>query len=108
MAASVSTPAGAPSYALVLSLAYVLIILSLWTVDSGLVEQQSGPSRGDIGMTSLAPPQYHSRSHRQTVYVEDIAFGSWGANQIRSDDEEVRRKTTLALMVYATGNGIRR
>jgi hypothetical protein len=108
MAAPASTPAGTPSYALVLVLAYALVLLSLWRVDRGLVEQQSVPSRGDIGVTSLAPPQFASRSHPRAASLEDLAFGSWGAIQMESEGEEVRRKTTVALMVYATGNGIRR
>ena len=98
---------GSTVYALILALA--LIGLSLWSVDTGLVEQQSAPSSGDISVTSLVPPQDNSRSDRQrAASLEDLAFGSWGTIHVESENEEVRRKATVALMVYATGNGIRR
>ena len=108
MAAPVPTPSGASAYPLCLSLAFALIVLSLWRVDSGLVEQKSAPSSGDIAVTSLAPPHDDSRSHRRVAYLEDLAFGSWGTIPLESENEEIRRKATIALMVYATGNGIRR
>ena len=108
MARSVPDPPRGSAYRLSLFLAFALIILSLWRVDTGLVEQQSVPS-SDVPVTSLAPPQDDSRSDRQRVTsLEDLAFGSWGTLQIESENEEVRRKATVALMVYATGNGIRR
>jgi hypothetical protein len=103
-----AAPVPSPAYPLFLSLAFALIVLSLWRVDSGLVGQQSAPSVGDIAVTSLAPPHEDSRSHRRGASLEDLAFGSWGAIQIEPENEAVRRKATLALMVYATGNGIRR
>jgi hypothetical protein len=107
MAAPVPDPSGSSAYALSLSLAFALITLSLWRVDTGLVEQQAAPS-GDIAVTSLAPPQENPPSHRGADSLEDLAFGSWGGIPIESENEEVRRKATVALMVYATGNGIRR
>jgi hypothetical protein len=108
MAGPVPDPSGSSAYPLSLFLAFALITLSLWRVDTGLVEQQSVPS-GEAPVTSLAPPQDDSRSDRQrAASLEDLAFGSWGTIQIESENEEVRRKATVALMVYATGNGIRR
>jgi hypothetical protein len=108
MAAPVPAPSGSSAYPLFLFLAYALILLSLWRVDTALVEQQSATSDGDIAVTSLAPAQDDSRSHRRAVSLEDLAFGSWGAIPIEAENEEVRRIATLALMVYGTGNGIRR
>ena len=108
MKAPVPTQSRSSAYPLSLFLAFALITLSLWRVDTGLVEQQSVPS-GEAPVTSLAPPQDDSRSDRQrATSIEDLAFGSWGTVQIESENEEVRRKATVALMVYATGNGIRR
>ena len=108
MTALVPAQSGSSAYPLSLYLAFALIMLSLWRVDTGLVEQQSVPS-GDFRATSLAPPQDDSRSDRQrAASLEDLAFGSWGTIQVESENEEVRRKATVALMVYATGNGIRR
>jgi hypothetical protein len=108
MAAPAPDPSGSSAYRFSLFLAFALIVLSLWRVDTGLVEQQSAPS-GDVAVTSLAPPQDDSRSDRpRAASVEDLAFGSWGTIQIESENEEARRKATVALMVYATGNGIRR
>jgi hypothetical protein len=108
MAAPVPDPSGSSAYPLILFLAYALILLSLWRVDMGLVEQQSAASHGDIAMTSVAPAQHDSRSYRRAASLEDLAFGSWGTIPIESENEEVRRKATVALMVYATGNGVRR
>ena len=108
MAAPVPDPSGSSAYPLFLFLAFALIVLSLWRVDTALVEQQSATSDGDIVVTSLAPAQDDSRSHRRAASLEDLAFGSWGAIPIEAENEEVRRIATLALMVYGTGNGIRR
>jgi hypothetical protein len=108
MTAPFPTQSRSSAYPLSLCLAFALITLSLWIVDTGLVEQQSVPS-GDVPVTSLAPPQDDSRSDRQrAASLEDLAFGSWGTIHVESENEEVRRKATVALMVYATGNGIRR
>lgn len=108
MARSVPDPPRSSTYRLSLFLAFALIILSLWRVDTGLVEQQSVPS-GDVRVKILASPQDDSRSDRQRASsLEDLAFGSWGTIHVESENEEVRRKATVALMVYATGNGIRR
>jgi hypothetical protein len=108
MAASDPDPSGSSAYPLSLFLAFALIVLSLWRVDTGLVEQQSATSDADIAVTSLAPAQDDSSSHRRAASLEDLAFGSWGTIPIESENEEVRRKATVALMVYATGNGIKR
>ena len=108
MGAPVSNTPGSSVYLLSLFLAFALVVVSLWRVDTGLVEQQPAPSAGAITMTSLAPAHEDSPSDRRAASLEDLAFGSWGAIPIESEDEEVRRKATLALMVYATGNGIRR
>lgn len=108
MAAPVPDSSGSSAYPLYLFLAFALIVLSLWRVNTGLVEQQSATSDGDIAVTSLAAPQDDARSHRRAASLEDLAFGSWGAIPIEADNDEVRRKATVALMVYATGNGIKR
>jgi hypothetical protein len=108
MAAPVNGPSGSSTYPLFLFLAYALIVLALWRVDTGLVERQSAPSGDNIAVTSSTPPQDDSRSHLRAASLEDLAFGSWGAIPIEAENEEVRRKATVALMVYATGNGIRR
>ena len=107
MAAPVNGTSGSSTYPLFLFLAYALIVLALWRVDTGLVERQSAPSGGDIALTSSAPAQDDSRSHLRAPSLEDLAFGSWGTIPVRAENEEVRRKATVAL-IYATGNGIRR
>jgi hypothetical protein len=110
MATPVNERSGSSAYPLSLPIALALIVLSLWTVDSGLIEQQSAPSGGNNAVTTSAPSDlnYEPSSHLRTTSLEDLAFGSWVAIQIEPENEEVRRKATLALMVYATGNGIRR
>ena len=105
-----AAPVNGPSSALLLFLAYGLVMLSLWRVDTGLVEQQSAPLDGNNAVTTSAPAdlQHDPRSYLRAASLEDLAFGSWGAIQIEAENEEARRKATVALMVYATGNGIRR
>jgi hypothetical protein len=108
MAAPAPDPSGSSAYRLSLFLAFALIVLSLWRVDSGFVEQQSTPSRGHIMMASLAPAHDDLSSDHHPASFEDLAFGSWGTIPMESENEAVRRKATVALMVYATGNGIKR
>jgi hypothetical protein len=108
MAAPVRRPPGSSAYPLFLALA--LVALSLWRVNSGLVEHQfSAQSGGDNAATSLAPfdPQADSHSHLRAGSLDDLAFGSWGGIPVTAENE-VRRKATVALMVYATADGIRR
>ena len=105
-----AAPVNGPSSAFLLFFAYALVVLSVWRVDTGLVEQQPAPSGGNNAVTTSAPAdlQHDQRSHLRAASLEDLAFGSWGAIPIEAENEEVRRKATVALMVYATGNGIRR
>jgi hypothetical protein len=105
-----AAPVRGPSSAYPLFLALALVALSLWRVDRGLVEQQfSAQSGGDNAAISLAPsPQADSRSHLRAASVEDLAFGSWGGIRTGPENEEVRHKATVALLVYASGRGIRR
>ena len=109
MAAPVLGPFGSSALCLVLALA--LVVLSLLRLERGLVEQQSSArSGGDYGVTGFATfgPQLESRSHPRIASVEDLAFGSWGGIRLPAENAEARRKATFALMVYATGDGIRR
>jgi hypothetical protein len=108
MSAPVPTPSGSPAYPRFLFLAFALTVISLWGVDAGFVKQQLSPLRGDIAVATLTARQEDSRSHRRAASLEDLAFGSWGAIKMESEGEADRRKATIALMVYATGNGIRR
>ena len=110
MAARVSDPSRSAAYPVSLFLAFALIVLSLWRVDTGWVEQQSAAADGDSAVPTSAPSElnYEPSSHLRTTSLEDLAFGSWGAIRIEPENEEVRRKATVALMVYGTGNGIRR
>ena len=106
-----AAPVRGPSSAYPLLLALALVALSLWRVDTGLVEQQfSTQAGGDNAATSIAAfdPQADSRSQLRAASVDDLAFGSWGGIPVTADNEEVRRKATVALMVYATADGIRR
>jgi hypothetical protein len=75
-----------------------------------LIEQQSATADGNSAATTSAPSHlnFEPSSHLRSTSLEDLAFGSWGAIQIEPENEEVRRKATVALIVYGTGNGIRR
>lgn len=107
MAAPSVTPSSSSAYPLLL--AYALVVFSLWTVDTGIVEQQSAPSGGNNAVTSSPlDPQHDSPSQLRVSSVEDLAFGSWGATRREVENEDMRRKATVALMVYATGDGLRR
>ncbi len=109
MAAPVLGPFSSSAASLLLALA--LVALSLWRVDRGFMEHQvSARSGGDNAVTSLVPfdPQPDWRSHLHAASVEDLVFGSWGGIRVPAENKEARRKATVALVVYATGDGIRR
>jgi hypothetical protein len=106
-----ATPVRGPSSVYPLFLALALIAFSLWRLDSGLVEQQSSAQSGaqDVAI-SLAPSDApaDSRSHLRDAPIEDLAFGLWAGIRTGPENEEVRHKATVALLVYASGRGIRR
>jgi hypothetical protein len=114
MAAPNSTSRNASLYSLVL--AYALIVLSLWKVDTGLVGRPQFTFRqGDSAVvrTTLAPTAAGDES-RSEVYrllasllERSDAAPSAGVGA-DLENEELRRLTALALMVYAAGNGIKR
>ena len=109
MAPPVHGPSGTSAYSLFLTLA--VVALSLWSLDSGLVEQKSLTPPGEDSTATDLPPgdrQPDSRSHLRAASVEDLAFGSWGVIPATAENQEARRKATVALMVYATADGIRR
>ena len=99
-----ATPVRGPSSAYPLFLALALVALSLWRVDRGLLEQQfSAQPGGDNAAISSAPsdPQADSHSPLRAGSFEDLAFGLWAGIRTGPENEEVRHKATVALLVYA-------
>jgi hypothetical protein len=114
MAAPNRTSRNTSLYSLVL--AYALIVLSLWKVDTGLVGRPQFTFRqGDsvVVRTTLAPTAAGDES-RSEVYrllaslLEPSDTPPSPGGGADPQNEELRRLTALALMVYAAGNGIKR
>src|SRR5687768_6021771 len=111
MAAPNSTSRNTSLYFLIL--AYALIVFSRWKVDTGLVGRPQFTFRqGDsvVVRTTLAPKAAGDES-RSEVYrllaslfelSDATASAGVGADL---ENEELRRLTALALMVYVVGNG---
>ena len=113
MANAVIGPSDNSAYPLFL--AYALVVVSLWKVDMGIVGQpfltQSGGN--NIGATSLAASKVDHSSRPQLHRLrapsdEHFAVDPSARARTEADNEEVRLIATLALMVYATGDGIKR
>ena len=103
------------AYALVL--AYALVVLSLWKVDMGLVGRP-GFTAGDGNnavATRFAPTQTADESLSEvyrllasTLERSDTIASAGVGTGTEPQNEERRRLAALALMVYVTGDGIRR
>jgi hypothetical protein len=113
MAAPKSTSRNTSLYFLIL--AYALIVFSLWKVDTGLVgRSQFTLLQGDsaVGRTKLAPTAARDESRSVYRLLVSLLEGSDTAPSLElgadPQNEEVRRLTALALMVYVAGDGIRR
>jgi hypothetical protein len=113
MAAPNSTSRNTSLYSLVL--AYALIIFSLWKLDTGLVGRPQFTLRQDdnaVVRTRLA--RTAARDESRSVYhlLASVLERSDTAQSPEPgadpQNEELRRLTPLALMVYVVGNGIKR
>jgi hypothetical protein len=96
-----------------LVLACVLVLLSLWKVDTGLTARRlTSFERHDVDSTSFrsstAPDEARAKLYRFLATAGEKSASSSSGDVIESGNEEVRRLTLLSLMVYATGDGIRR
>jgi hypothetical protein len=102
------------SSAYALFLAYALIVLSLWKVDIGLIGRTglTVSSGNNVVATRSAPikPPDESRIHYRLLVSMLEQSGVTPSVGIATDaqNEEDRRLAALGLMVYATGDGIRR
>jgi hypothetical protein len=102
------------SSAYALFLAYALIVLSLWKVDIGLIGRtgltvSSGNNVVATRFTPTKPPD-ESRIHYRLLVAMLEQSGVTPSIGIGPDaqNKEHRRLAALALMVYVTGDGIRR
>ena len=100
------------SSASALVLAYSLIILALWKVDTGLAERQPSTAvEGSAVKTTLAPPKAPDESsselYRLLVSTPEQSYVRSIENGIEAN-EEVRRLTALSLILYVTEDGIKR
>jgi hypothetical protein len=113
MAAPNSTSSNSSAYAVIL--AYILLVLSLWKLDAGLVGRPGFTAWGgnNAVATRFAPTLTADESRSEvyrilaSVLEQSDATPSPGI-AVDPEDEELRRLTALALMIYATGDGIRR
>ena len=104
------------SSAYALALAYGLVVLSLWNVHMGLVGRPwlaPPPTSNNTVGTSFTPTKAADESRSQvyrllTSVVEPSAVNSSVAAGTEAENEEARRLTALSLIVYVTGDGIRR
>ena len=112
MATSFFRDSSSSAFALVL--AYALVILSLWKVDTGLGGRQSLTASEGSGVIKITlplrnvPDESSSELYRLLISTPEQS-NVWSAeNRTEAQNEEVRRLTALSLIVYATGDGIKR
>ena len=97
-----------------LFLAYALVVLSLWMVDTGLLGRTGLPPSGsnNVVATPFAPirsPDESDTPHRLLVsMLEQSGVNPSARIGTEAQNEEVRRLAALALKVYVTEDGIRR
>jgi hypothetical protein len=113
MATPVIRSSNSSAYALVL--AYALIVLSLWKVDMGLVGRPGFTAwDGDNAVARRFAPTQIADESRSEVYrllastLERSDTPASAGVGTEPQNEERRRLAALALMVYVTGDGIRR
>ena len=101
------------SSAIALVLAYALVVLSLWKVDTGLAGRRLTAFGGnDAVATRLAPPNVSDESsselYRLLVATNEQSGVSSAGDRTEAQNEEVRRLTALSLMVYITADRVRK
>jgi hypothetical protein len=101
------------AYALIL--AYGLVILSLWKVDTGLVGRPGFTAwGGNNAVATRFAPTPTADDSRSEVYrllasmLEPSDATPSAAVEADPQNEELRRLAALTLMVYVAGDGIRR
>jgi hypothetical protein len=102
------------SSAFALVLAYALVILSLWKVDTGLVGRRSSTAFEGSGVikTTLAPPnapdESRSELYRLLASTSEQFHIRLAGNGTEAQNEEVRRLMAVSLILYVTEDGIKR
>jgi hypothetical protein len=100
------------SSAFAIVLAYALVILSLWKVDTELAGRGSSTAFEGSGVVknlapTNAPDESYSELYRLLVSIPEQS-GARSAKNGTEANEEVRRLTALSLILYVTGDGIKR
>jgi hypothetical protein len=111
-----ATPNSSNSSAYALLLAYALVVLSLWKVDTGLIGRPGSTAGGgnNTVATRFAPSRTADDDSRSEVYhllasmLEASDATPSAAIGADAQNEELRRLAALTLMVYVAGDGIRR
>lgn len=111
MATSIIRDSGSSAIALVL--AYALVVLSLWKVDTGLAGRRLTAFGGnDAVATSLVPPiapaESSSELYRLLVATNEQSGVSSAGDGREAQNVEVRRLTALSLMVYVTADVVKK
>jgi hypothetical protein len=101
------------SSAIALVLAYALVVLSLWKVDTGLAGRRLTAFGGnDAVATSLVPPngpaESSSELYRLLVATNEQSGVSPAGDRTEAQNEEVRRLTALSLMLYVTADVVKK
>src|SRR5688572_17107285 len=105
MAAPNSTSSNSSTYAVIL--AYILVVFSLWKVDTGLVggPRITVPDSNNTVATTFAPTRTADESHSEVYRVLASVLEQSDATPSPSigadpQNEELRRLTAVALMIY--------
>jgi hypothetical protein len=112
MATPNTTSSNSSAYALIV--AYALVVLSLWKVDTGLVERPGFTAwDGNNAVATRFAPTRTADDSGSEVYrllASVLQSDATPSAAVGADpqNEELRRLTAVALMVYVTGDGIRR
>ena len=99
-----------------LMVAYTLVALSLWTMDTGIVGRPSQPTLGVIDGVSSHHEMYPGSIlspkdefyHPASSVLEELAANESTSGENNQKDRDKQNRAALALMVYAAIDGIRR
>jgi hypothetical protein len=109
-----AAPNSSNSSAYALLLAYALVVLSLWKVDTGLVGRPGfTASDGNNAVARFAPTSTADDARAEVYHLlasmlEPSDATPSAAVKADPQNEELRRLAALTLMVYVAGDGIRR
>lgn len=96
------------SSAYALPMAYALILVSLWNVDLGLAGPSLSLASADNTPVAVNFSPVKALHNSAPVASNSFPFVDRAASRAEAENTELRRLATVALVVYATGDGIKR